>query len=239
MEPFTLTTFTSHPDATAALAAALTQLCQPGDVILLEGELGAGKTAFARGVAQGLGLPAKAVSSPTFGVMHIHQTTHPTIKRLLHVDAYRLTDSSQLDNIGWDQGFDAATRRPTQALAVIEWPSRIADTLPPAHECIEVMLSYDAEDRRKLIIRLPPAVLSKAASTPQSAALLDAFATRPPLRCPTTHRWVLPTSPSYPFFDERAQQADLYRWLAPIDDSEEDPDADARPTGDNADRPLT
>lgn len=237
--PTTITRTTHHPDATAALGFSLALLCAPGDILLLRGELGAGKTALARGIATGVGLAAAAISSPTFVVMHVHSLPHipslpgphatnitpvPRPTHLLHIDAYRLASHDELENIGWDRFFDPISRFPTSALAIIEWPGNIAPALPPADRCIDISLSHADIHSRTLIITLPDSLLARFA--PPNDDLLNAFINRPPLQCPTTRRWVPPTTPTYPFIDVRAQNADLYRWLAPPDD---EPDPETNP----------
>ena len=100
---------------TRAIAARLAQGLQPGAVLLLSGDLGAGKTAFVRGLAEGLGIDADAVTSPTFTLVHEYRGGRLP---LVHVDLYRL-DSAELDEIGLDA--DAAGR----GVVAIEWAERL------------------------------------------------------------------------------------------------------------------
>lgn len=99
------------PDAAAmqAIAAALAPFLGPGDVIRLDGELGAGKTTFTRGLGEALG-SREAVTSPTFVLARTHPTASGT--PLLHVDAYRLTSEAELDDLDLD--FDGS-------ITVVEW----------------------------------------------------------------------------------------------------------------------
>ena len=109
-------TVTEDERGTEALAEQLAATLHPGDVLLLSGPLGAGKTAFVRGLARGLGLRAADVSSPTFTLIHEYRGGRLT---LFHVDLYRLTDASAedlgLQELGVDDG-----------VLAIEWPERLA-----------------------------------------------------------------------------------------------------------------
>lgn len=115
---------TTSPDQTARIGAALGNALRPGDLVALDGPLGAGKTVFVRGIARGLGLNPNAVSSPTFVLMHEYRPRpqHPG-PALLHLDAYRLNPADHLDALGADH----AAREP--AVVVIEWAARIPDAL--------------------------------------------------------------------------------------------------------------
>ena len=100
------------------LAAGLT----PGDMVLLSGDLGAGKTAFVKGLAEGLGVSAEDVTSPTFTLVHEYRGGRLP---LIHVDLYRL-DAADLDDIGFDQDLAA------DGVVAIEWPERLVMTPGPA-----------------------------------------------------------------------------------------------------------
>ena len=114
-------TTTSEQD-TAAVATALAARLSPGAVILLSGTLGAGKTAFVRGLAEGLGIDPAEVSSPTFTLVHEYRGGRLT---LYHVDLYRLeraaTDDLGLDELGVADG-----------VLAVEWPDRLTHTPGPA-----------------------------------------------------------------------------------------------------------
>jgi len=96
--------------ATELLGAAIAGLVRASDVILLEGDLGAGKTTLVRGLVGGLGGPDR-VTSPTFTLRHEYQTLPP----VTHVDCWRLTDPSELDDLGLDEVVEAG------GAVVIEW----------------------------------------------------------------------------------------------------------------------
>jgi tRNA threonylcarbamoyladenosine biosynthesis protein TsaE len=98
------------------------QLSTPS-IILLEGELGAGKTCFARGLCEGLKGDPRQVSSPTFTIVQEYDVENN--RRLVHIDAYRLSGEEELESIGWDELLEDKT-----AIIAIEWPSRIAKAIP-------------------------------------------------------------------------------------------------------------
>lgn len=112
---------TNSPEETFDLGNNLGQSCQGGEVILLLGNLGAGKTCFTQGLAKGLGIKGK-VNSPTFNLMKVYKTT---IGVLCHIDAYRLNSGNDLIAIGLD---DYLARK--DAVVVIEWAEKVKDIWP-------------------------------------------------------------------------------------------------------------
>jgi tRNA threonylcarbamoyladenosine biosynthesis protein TsaE len=106
---------TTSEDDTRRVAAALAAAMAPGAVLLLSGDLGAGKTAFVRGLAEGLGLDPRDVTSPTFTLVHEHRGGRLP---LVHVDLYRL-DRAELDEIGLDSDLAAA------GVVAVEWAERL------------------------------------------------------------------------------------------------------------------
>ena len=110
-------TLISHSEAdTRRIARDLARDLVPGTVVLLSGDLGAGKTAFVKGLAEGLGIDPDDVTSPTFTLVHEYRGGRLP---LLHVDLYRL-DKADLDEIGLDS--DLADR----GVIAVEWPERLA-----------------------------------------------------------------------------------------------------------------
>lgn len=93
-------------------------------VVGLSGELGSGKTAFAKGVAKALGV-LQTVTSPTFVIEKIYKLEGQQFSHLIHIDAYRLSDSNELVTLG----FNEVLRDPNN-LVLIEWPERVSDVLP-------------------------------------------------------------------------------------------------------------
>jgi len=120
----------SHSEAeTAALAQKLALFFRAGDVIVLTGELGAGKTVFVRGLATGLGIGEDLVNSPSFTVVN----EYPGGKLpLFHFDLYRLGDPSELQEVGWDE------YRRRDGLIVVEWGERAGYQLPPAYYRVKI-----------------------------------------------------------------------------------------------------
>lgn len=127
---------------TRRLGRRLAGLLQAGDLILLEGELGAGKTFFARAVARGLGVPPDVrVTSPTFDLVH----ELPARIALVHVDLYRLEEPEQLRELG------LTDRIGRDAVVVIEWGARFAHAL--AGDGLLISLALEGEHGRRCALR--------------------------------------------------------------------------------------
>jgi len=112
---------------TRAVAAALAADLRPGDLVLLHGDLGAGKTVFVKGLAEGLGLDPGGVTSPTFTLVHEYRDGRLP---LIHLDLYRLA-SVELDEVGLDG--DLAAR----GVVVVEWAERLTRR-PPASVTVHI-----------------------------------------------------------------------------------------------------
>jgi tRNA threonylcarbamoyladenosine biosynthesis protein TsaE len=124
---------------TRAIAAALAPSLMPGAVILLSGDLGAGKTAFVRGLAEGLGLDPDEVTSPTFTLVHEYRGGRLP---LIHVDLYRL-DRAELDEIGLDQDLAA------HGVIAVEWAERLTRGIVDA---MAVRIDDGGGDERSITI---------------------------------------------------------------------------------------
>ena len=124
-------------EETAALGARLGRLLLPGDFVALVGELGAGKTQFAKGVAAGLGVdPATPVTSPTYTILNIYPGRLP----LYHFDLYRLQGPEEVAELGFEEYFDGT------GACVVEWAERLARETPA--ELLTVTLHHaDAGSR--------------------------------------------------------------------------------------------
>ncbi|MFM8534884.1 MAG: tRNA (adenosine(37)-N6)-threonylcarbamoyltransferase complex ATPase subunit type 1 TsaE [Acidimicrobiia bacterium] len=129
----------SSESETRAVAASFAATLSPGTVLLLSGDLGAGKTAFIRGLAEGLGIDTGDVSRPTFPVVHEFGGGRLP---LIHVDLYRL-DRADLDEIGLDQ--DLADR----GVVAVEWPERL---LRPIKGAISIRITDRGGDAREVEI---------------------------------------------------------------------------------------
>lgn len=127
---------TYTPGETASLGASLGQLSEPGDVIFLSGELGAGKTVLAQGIAAGLGVRGP-VTSPSFVLVNEYQGRLP----FFHLDLYRLQEGD-LPALGLEDYFD----RP--GVVVVEWPEILDRRLVPAY--LEIQIRPLDEQRREL-----------------------------------------------------------------------------------------
>src|ERR1700674_1191382 len=123
------------PDEASMLSFAGAQAAwlEPGDFVGLSGDLGAGKTTFARGLIRALvEAPALEAPSPTFTLMQIYDAP---VGPVVHADFYRLRSAVELDNIGWDEAL-------TGAIAIVEWPERIVSALPA--DRLDVAIRFDA-----------------------------------------------------------------------------------------------
>ena len=117
-----MTVITKSPEQTELLGKKLAELLRPGDVIAYYGDLGAGKTAFTRGLAAGLGI-REAVTSPTYTIVNEYLSGRMP---LFHFDMYRLSSSEELFDIGWE---DYLARG---GVCAVEWSENVADALTDA-----------------------------------------------------------------------------------------------------------
>jgi tRNA threonylcarbamoyladenosine biosynthesis protein TsaE len=132
---------TSAPAETEAFGAELAGSLRPGDVVLVEGELGAGKTTLVRGVARGLGV-SDPVTSPTFAIGHRYRGAGVTVA---HLDLYRLGGLA-----GEDPGLLEDYLRP-DTIAFVEWPA--AGEAELARATLRVTLTHRGEDHRRIEVR--------------------------------------------------------------------------------------
>ena len=131
-------TFISHSEEeTEAFAEKLAGSLPPGSVLTLDGDLGAGKTVFSRGFARGLGI-TEPVSSPTYTI--IQEYPLPQSGMLFHLDLYRISNSASALAFGVDEYINDP-----ECYALIEWPERIADILPPGRISVRIRHLSDTE----------------------------------------------------------------------------------------------
>lgn len=123
---------------TERLGEEVARLLQPGDAVLLSGDLGAGKTTFTRGLARGLGA-AGPVTSPTFTLMHQYDGRLP----VYHFDLYRLEEAGDLAELGLAEFLYG------DGVAVVEWPDLLGEWRP--HDCLEVAFRLDPAGRRLVV----------------------------------------------------------------------------------------
>lgn len=152
-----LTITTTSPDGTRDVARCVASSVRAGDVIALQGELGAGKTVFVQGLAAGLHVAGR-VTSPTFVIMRRHQTPseipadNPPV--LYHVDAYRLSSGNELLDMGLDDWLE-------DGVVAVEWAQNVLDALPP--DRLDISFSSAAESR----------IMAMSARGPRAAELLE------------------------------------------------------------------
>jgi tRNA threonylcarbamoyladenosine biosynthesis protein TsaE len=140
-----MTIVTHSADETRFLGEQLGQLLQPGDIVLLHGDLGAGKTTLTQGMAQGLGI-TDPVQSPTFTLVHQYDRDDAPF---IHLDLYRLDKPDELESIGYDDLMNL-----DDAIVVMEWPERAGDNLPESYLLIH--LEPTGPDERTLTISAYP-----------------------------------------------------------------------------------
>ena len=128
---------TASAAETVALGREIAGRLGSGDVVALSGDLGAGKTHLAKGVAAGLGLDPAAVTSPTFAIVQEHGDG-----ALLHLDLYRVESDDQAMRLGLADLLDG------DAVAMVEWPERAADWLPA--RTVWLRLTHLGSDRRRV-----------------------------------------------------------------------------------------
>ncbi|HZD69018.1 MAG TPA: tRNA (adenosine(37)-N6)-threonylcarbamoyltransferase complex ATPase subunit type 1 TsaE [Actinomycetes bacterium] len=148
--------------ATMAIAASLAGLLEPGDVVGLTGDLGAGKTRFVQGAAAALEVDEPVVS-PTFMLVRGYQGRVP----VRHVDAYRLSGPAELEDLGLEEVL------PAGAVAFVEWADRVAGALPPSW--LELAFHTRPDEVREIRVRLHGAWSQRL---DQVAAALGRFRSR-------------------------------------------------------------
>lgn len=156
--PRTIELYSAGVDETRRFGALLGGLLRAGDVVLLHGDLGAGKTAFTQGIGEGLGVPG-SISSPTFTLLKEYVGRLP----LYHFDLYRLDDPLELEALGFDQYFYG------EGVSIVEWAERgtAPGVAPWPEDVLRLTLRTAGGDGR---------VLKASAGGPRGAELLDGLA---------------------------------------------------------------
>lgn len=185
---------TRNPEETMDLAAACARCLVDGDVLALDGALGAGKTCFVRGLARGIGLDPRVVSSPTFVICRQHQADDGRV--LAHLDAYRLKDDADLDTIGWDELIEQG-----DAIVAVEWPGRMTASRFPSRT-IRIEIDTIGADERLLRFAFPGSIADRFDSIRPR--------TRP---CRTCGKPISSDDATFPFCSERCRLADLHAWF--------------------------
>ena len=135
-----ITLQTRSVEETRALGERLAKQLCPGDVLLLDGDLGAGKSELTRGIARGLGI-AGPVTSPTFTILQVHEGGRLP---LFHFDWYRLSGAEELYELSMDEYlYD-------NGVAVVEWPSMAQEVIPETH--LRIRIEAPAENERRFTL---------------------------------------------------------------------------------------
>ena len=182
-----------RPERTHQLGRVIGEARRGGEHISLQGDLGAGKTALVRGLAEGLGLEMAVVSSPTFTILHEHHGGRSGL-RLVHADLYRLGDVEELEALGWDE-----LRSDASTVLAVEWPEKVPEALPAPG--LVVTLGHGSESTTR------HARLRVSKSSPH---LLAACSGKP---CRSCGGVVMPGGTYEPFCTERCRLADLGNWF--------------------------
>lgn len=134
---------TSSAEETREAAAAMAPLARPGDLLLVSGDLGAGKTVFAQGFGRGLGV-TEAITSPTFTLVR----TYPAQLPLIHADVYRLEKLQEVIDLGLNELLDGA------AVGLIEWGEVAAPTFTADYLSVRIGMDPGREELRRLDLDL-------------------------------------------------------------------------------------
>ena len=193
------------PQQTRAIGCALGRVVERGDVLAVEGPLGAGKTLLVRGVAEGMGLDPRQVTSPTYVIVQEYEPAQQGLcPVLVHVDAYRVHTLEELESIGWGErelfGGDA--------VVAVEWADRLGEEL--GGQPLRIELAHGGERHRELILRCDGGTWLKRWS-----ALCRGLeeAVMEPGTCPICKGRAWRGLPMYPFCSKRCRMIDLGRWL--------------------------
>ncbi len=133
---------------TFALGQRLASKCEAGDLVLLNGDLGVGKTVFAQGFGKGLGISGP-ISSPTFTILKIYEEGRLP---LYHFDVYRIASPEEMDEIGYEDYFFG------RGVCLVEWAELIRECIP--RDAIEIRIERELErgpDHRKITVKVPDA----------------------------------------------------------------------------------
>ena len=131
-------------EETETVGREIAKSLSSGDIVCLYGELGAGKTVFVKGLMKGLGIEER-VTSPTFTLIREYNANHNSIKKVYHIDLYRLENIEQVKNIGILELFNE-----NNAVVIIEWAEKMKDLLPRMR--IDVKFIFEDMHKRKINI---------------------------------------------------------------------------------------
>ena len=132
--------FSKSNEETLKVAENFAKTLKVGDIVLLEGDLGAGKTVFSKGIVSALSNGKEIAISPTFVIVNVYNTSPP----VYHFDLYRIGDSTELDAIGAEEYFYG------NGISLVEWPSRAIEMFPS--NSIKVTINKISDNERKILI---------------------------------------------------------------------------------------
>jgi len=130
----------SSVDETIAYGKEFAKTLKPGDIVCLDGDLGAGKTHFVRGVALHFGIKVEKVSSPTFTLINEYEGTIP----VFHFDCYRIENEQEALEIGIEEYLYG------EGVSIIEWPSKIKNLIP--EDSVRIEIKHSGESKRSIYI---------------------------------------------------------------------------------------
>jgi len=141
MEELIFDVTTSSPEQTMELGLRLAEMLSPGDIVCLQGDLGAGKTHFTKGMAGFFGVKPEHVSSPTYALVQEYHGSEVTI---FHIDAYRLNSVEEAFGIGLDEVLCG------DGIYIVEWPERISELLPSNHWSVRIV--HKGDNQRQIMV---------------------------------------------------------------------------------------
>lgn len=209
MKRVAIEVITDGQQQTEELGRLLGLVLRAGDVALMDGPLGAGKTCLVRGMVQGLGLEPRQVSSPTFVIVNRYEQARAVAPAheatpLCHVDAYRLGGPEDLDSLGWDEVMDGSS------VVAVEWAERLRGAWAKEDRWDEgacrVRIEVLSEERRRVRVELPEGWMQRRGSEGLRRAVAGD-------RCRVCGKKVEASAAEYPFCSERCRGADLGGWL--------------------------
>jgi tRNA threonylcarbamoyladenosine biosynthesis protein TsaE len=139
LDKYSLEFFSKSPEQTRRIGMRLGSALKKGDVLCLQGELGAGKTTFVQGIAQGWG-SLDSVSSPTFIIVNVYRRTDGA--QLFHLDTYRLESQPEAEELDLDSML-------SEGVLIVEWPERLGNLIP--EERLWVKLDHIADEQRQML----------------------------------------------------------------------------------------
>lgn len=194
---------------TEVLGERLGSVLRAGDVLTLDGELGAGKTRLVRGIARAMGVDERMVASPTFVIVHEYPAASALSPPLVHVDAYRLTGAGDLETLGWERLCDGTS------VVVIEWGQNVVAALP---EAARLFILAKGETEREFRLLAPESWanrpewnrLVRAAEGHSGGARSGVSGEA----CPTCGVRAPESGSHRPFCSERCRMAELWKWFS-------------------------